>query len=224
MSKPSKMLIEANFDIDQVSPMLECKFKRYDNAGNLLSGKNAGSVVFAEGEEVSLQVNAGADMGAGGSLPFKSFKIIDCTITTRPSVYRCGPNENKTVYAPPSPFKTLLGSPPRGATVILPAVEFKEASVVVTPEYYRQGLAWSGSLTVGQLKGRRWRLTLMVTTLVEIENSEPQLRVYEIDPEIEVDNGGGGGNSPMEDCPPVMMAQCEVDPEIEVDNGGGGSH
>jgi hypothetical protein len=221
MSKPNKMLIEANFDVAQVSPTLECKFNRQDPDGRPITGTNAGSVVFAEGEEVSLQINAGGNMLIGGPLPFKSFKVIDCTISTRPRVYRTGPNEKKTVYAPPSPFEPLVKtapSTPQGATVVLPAVDFNDAAVVGTPEYYRLGQAWSGKLIVDKLKGRRWRLTLMVTVAIDYgDGSEPQLSVYEIDPETEVDNGGPKTG----ECEPMLaMSTCEVDPETEVDNGG----
>jgi hypothetical protein len=224
MSKPSKMLIEASFNVAQVSPTLECKFNRQDAEGNPKAGKNAGSVVFAEGEEVTLQINAGADMLVGAPLPFKSFTVIDCTITTRPRVYRTGPNEKKTVYAPPSPFEPLVKSDPvplQGATVVLPAVDFKNADTQSTPEFYQLGKAWSGKLIVDKLKGRRWRLTLMVTVAVDYgDGAEPQMSVYEIDPEVEVETGSGG--KPVEEREMLLMATCEVDPEVEVSTGSGG--
>jgi hypothetical protein len=218
MSK-STMQIEANFDVAQVSPNLECRFKRQDAQGNPLTGKNAGSVAFGQGDDVYIQVNAGGDIGTEGKLPFKSFKIIDFTITSRPRVYRCGPNEKKTVYAPPSLFNALLGAQPRGATTVVPASEFNLVPVVGPDKYYQQGMLWSGKLTVGQVKAR-WRLTLMVTVQIEYEDAAPEMRVYEIDPEVEVDNGSG--RPPGEDDPePVAMAMCATDPETEVDNGSG---
>jgi hypothetical protein len=217
MKSPSTMLIEANFDVAQVSPTLECTFYRKDAEGTPITGKHAGSVVFSEGEEVSIQINAGGDMSVGGPLPFNSFKVIECTITSRPAVYRSGPHEKRTIFAPPSPFESLVKDQPQGATVVLPAADFKDADVHITPEYYRIGQAWSGKLIVGPFKGRRWRLTIMVTALVELEDGTPEMRVYEIDPEGEVDNGGGKG-----DCEPGdKLAECDTDPEGEVDNGGG---
>jgi hypothetical protein len=223
MSKPSTMQIVANFDVAQVSPMLSCSFNHFDPQGKPKSGEYAGSVVFEEGEEVTLQVNAGGDMLVGGPLPFASFKVVDCTFTTRPRVYQCGPHEKKTVYAPPSPFEPLVQTEPvqpQGATVVLPAVDFKDAAVVSTPEYFRLGQAWSGKLVVGKLKGRRWRLTLMVTVAVDyVDGEEPQMSVYEIDPETEVTSGSG---KPVEDLPPLLMTACEIDPETEVTSGSGG--
>lgn len=217
----SKLKIDANFDVEQVSPTLECRFKRGDELGKAPFGKNAGSVVFKQGEEITLQVNAGGDKLLGGKLPFKSFTVIDCTLTTRPRVFSCGPKEKKTVYAPPSPFGAIVENRPQGATVVLPATQFVDAPVDGTPpEYYQKGKLWTGKLVVGQIKAR-WRLTLMVTVLVEFEDAEPEMRVYEIDPEVEVDNGGGKPPPGEEDPEPVAMAMCAVDPETEVDNGGG---
>lgn len=221
MSTPNTMKIDANFDVDQVSPTLECHFKRSNPTDKKRAGKNAGSVVFEQGDEVFLQVNAGGDMLDGGALPFKSFKIIDCTITTRPRVYRCGPNEKKTVYAPPSPFRSLVGAPAKGATVVLPASEFTEITFVPTPEYFKIGQLWNGKLTVGQVKAR-WRMTLMVTVMIEFEHSEPEMRVYEIDPETEVETGSGGHPPGEGDPEQVAMAMCASDPETEVETGSGG--
>lgn len=224
MSKPSTLKIDANFDVAQVSPTLECKFKRTNGELDAVLGKNAGSLVFKQGEEVSLQVNAGGDQLLGGKLPFKSFKIIDCTFTSRPRVYSCGPKEKKTVFAPPSPFEALGSTVLQGATIVLPAAEFNDAPVEGTPpNYYQKGKLWSGKLIVGQVKAR-WRLSLMVTVLVEFEDSEPEMRVYEIDPETEVDNGTGKPPPKEEDPehePVMVMAMCQTDPETEVDNGTG---
>jgi hypothetical protein len=223
MKNQNTMLIEANFDVAQVSPMLECRFTRTDSDGKLVEGKNAGSVEFKQGEEVSIQVNAGGDQLLGAPRPFVNFRVVDCTLTTRPRVYRCSPNEKKVVYAPPSLF-ALIDNPNqdpivvKGATVVVPAEDFEEAPVgVVPPAYYRQGRAWKGKLIVGQVKAR-WRLTLMVTVEIDYaDNAVPEQRVYEIDPETEVGNGTGGLE---EEDAPLAMA-CLGDPETEVGNGTG---
>jgi hypothetical protein len=217
MSNPSKMYIEANFDVAQTSSTLECKFKRTDPFGNRKDGKSAGSVLFQQGEEIFIQVNAGGDKLLGGKDPFASFRIVECTLTTRPRVYRCGPNEKKVEFAPPSFFEGVVG-----ATKVLPGADFVEAPVDDTPpNYFKLGMAYNGNLTVGQLKAR-WRLTLLVTVEVYYDdNLASEMRVYEIDPEAEVGNGTGG-HPPMEESEQLAMASCEIDPEAEVGNGTGG--
>lgn len=229
MSKPSKLQIVANFDVAQVSPMLECLFNRTDLEGNPILGKNAGSVAFAQGEEVTVQINAGGVQLLGAPRPFAAFNVVDCSLTCRPRVYSCGPNQKKVVYAPPSMFKLVevIGQDPvdvKGATVVLPAAHFKKVTVADTPPgYFQEGMLWNGKLLVGQAKAR-WRLTLLVTVAVDYgDGSEPEMRVYEVDPETEV-TSGGGGKPPMEELreSPIAMATCEVDPETEVTSGGGG--
>jgi hypothetical protein len=218
MSKPSKMHIEANFDVAQTSSTLECKFKRTDPFGNQKVGKTAGSVCFEQGDEVYIQVNAGGEMLLGGGNPFASFQVIECTLITRPRVYRCGPKEKKVEFAPPSFFVGAVG-----ATMVLPGADFEKAPVDDTPlNYFRLGRAYKGYLTVGQEKAR-WRLTLLVTVAISYDdNLAPEMRVYEIDPEAEVGNGAGG-DPPLEETELLAMATCEVDPEAEVGNGAGGS-
>ncbi len=227
MSKPSTMQIVANFDVAQVSPLLECTFNRVDVDSTAIVGKNAGSVAFKQGEEVTIQINAGAVQLLGGPKPFIGFRVVDCTFTTRPRVYRCGPNEKKVEYALPSMFEPLVSGQTQGATVVLPANDFPEAPVAGTPPgYFQKGRAWTGKLIVGQLKAR-WRLTLMVTVAIEyVEGAEPEMRVFEIDPEVEVGSGSGGKPVEEEEMQPVMAMMsaptCEVDPEVEVGSGSGG--
>ncbi|UUZ49124.1 hypothetical protein LP420_01210 [Massilia sp. B-10] len=44
------MLIEANFDIDQVGQSLEWRFSRKDGQGNPVKGRYAGGIYFTVGE------------------------------------------------------------------------------------------------------------------------------------------------------------------------------
>jgi hypothetical protein len=220
-SNTTTMHISANFDVAQVSPTLECVFKRSDDTGKRVVGKNAGSVPFNKGEEVFVQINAGGEQLFGGPRPFASFSVIDCTVTSRPRVYKCGPNEKKVIYAPPSPFLSLDENAISGATSVLPAADFEKVNVESTlAGYYQEGMRWKGNLVVGKVAAR-WRLTLMVTVQINyVDNAEPEYRVLEIDPEVEVGNGVGG---PLEEERDVLaMATCEVDPEVEVGNGVGG--
>ena len=226
MSKPSTMHINANFDVAQTSSKLECKFKRSDAKGVPITGRNAGSLVFAQGEEVFVQVNAGGVQLLGAPRPFAAFRVVDCTFASRPRVYICGPNQKKVIFAPPSLFDWIQISEQdpiqvEGATVVLPAAGFEKAPVDDTPPgYFQEGKAWKGKLIVGQTKAR-WLLTLMVTVEIDYgDGSAPEMRVMEIDPETEVDNGSGGP-PPMEE-PEGLALACAIDPETEVDNGSGG--
>lgn len=223
MSKLSTMQIEANFDVAQVSPMLECKFNRVVADSTAIVGKNAGSVAFKQGEEVTIQINAGGVQLLGGPAPFVGFSIVDCTFTTRPRVFRCGPNEKKVEYAPPSMFEPLVADQAQGATIVLPAKDFPEVPVTGTPPgYFQKGRAWTGKLVVGQLKAR-WRLTLMVTVAIDYgDKAAPEMRVMEIDPEVEVETGSGGRPPVEESEMPDLVLTCAVDPEVEVSTGSGG--
>ena len=153
----------------------------------------------------------------GPTLPFASFRVVDFTITSRPRVFRCGPEMQKTEYAPPSPFEPLAPKEEQGATVVLPASGFKDAPVPgTTPGYFQLGLAWNSHLTVAKVRAR-WRLTFMVTVEIVYDEQNSEMRVFEIDPESEVETGTGVGEDEMF----AVRTACTVDPESEVETGTG---
>jgi hypothetical protein len=89
------------FDADQISSQLDYSLKRGDNGGTdpePRQGKHAGAAYFTQGEKVRLHV-----VGSGSKNNFKSFKIVQCCIITRPQITQCG-DGTPTLFAAPSPF------------------------------------------------------------------------------------------------------------------------
>lgn len=180
------MLLEANFDIQQVGGTLEWHFSRKDGDGNPITGKYAGGIYYTKGEEMRVRVRAGCYK------PLKSFKVLDCTLITLPQIVDIAPKK-KAQFAPPSPFVTNESIVVSGGTVNLAAQGFK-ASAVITPEpeYFELAVAWDKHLTVGQDEGR-WEISFVVTVQVVVDDGSKDgltcTRVYSFDPEGEVGSG-----------------------------------
>jgi len=184
-TKPTTMLLEANFDIDQIGETLEWRFSRRDGDGNPITGKYAGGIYFTVGEEMHVRVRAGSYS------QFKSFKVLDCTLITRPQIVQIG-NDVPTLFAPPSPFVDNAFVSVPGASVTLPGAEFVPSAVhPMEPGYHELALKWHNHLTVGDGVGR-WEISFVLTVLIERHDAQCYQRVFCFDPEGEV----GSGQSP----------------------------
>ena len=185
--KAPTMLLEANFDIDQIGGTLEWRFTRKDGNGNPIKGKYAGGIYFTVGEEMRVRVRAGS------STALTSFKVLDCALITCPQIVEIAP-KRKAKFAPPSPF--ISTESPNieviGASINLPGEDFKFAETPPPePGYSEIALQWDKHLTVGETEGR-WEISFVLTVQVERENGPPSVRVLCFDPEGEV----GSGQSP----------------------------
>jgi hypothetical protein len=183
--KATTMHLEANFDIDQVGGTLEWHFERRDHDGNPITGKYAGGIYYTIGEEMRVRVKAGSRN------KLASFKILDCTLITRPQIVEIAPKK-KAKFAPPSPFITTVTPEVViiGASINLPGEEFKRDGIVPpTPAGYSEiALLWNKHLTVGQNEGR-WEFSFVVTVQVTPEDGPACERVFSFDPEMDVGNG-----------------------------------
>lgn len=180
--KPTTMLIEANFDIDQVGQTLEWHFCRKDGQGNPVKGRYAGGVYFTVGEKTRVRVKAGSYSR------FTGFKVLDCTLITLPQVVQIG-KVLPTEFAPPSPFVTTSSLAITGASVSLPAAQFVSSPVSGTdPEYNEFALEWNSELTVGTTTGR-WEISFVLTVEIERADGSTEQRVFTFDPEGEVGTG-----------------------------------
>jgi hypothetical protein len=185
--KATAMILEANFDIDQIGGKLEWSFSRKDGDGNPIKGKYAGGIYFTTGEVMRVRVKAGS------WTKLTSFKVLDCTLITLPQIVELEPKK-KAKFAPPSIFVSTTAPAPEikviGASINLPGNEFEE-SVGPLPEpgaYSEISRQWDKHLTVGQTEGR-WELSFVLTVRVEQEGKAPCERVFYFDPETEVGNG-----------------------------------
>jgi len=188
--KPPSMLLQANFDVDQVGYNMEWHFSRKDHNGNPIEGKYAGGIYFTTGETMFVHVSAGGKKQDGRN-PFESFKILDCCLISQPQLTQYG-GGRPTLFAPPSPFVTNQGDFPRNATIAFEVDKFKTwIGGEKVPDYYQQTQAWQDHLTVGQIEGR-WELSFVVT--VEITGADGAIthRVFGFDPE----GGVGTGMNP----------------------------
>ena len=176
------MLLEANFDIEQVGGTLEWHFSRKDGHGNPITGKYAGGIYYTVGEEMRVRVRAGSWHG------LKSFKILDCTLITIPQIIEIGP-AIRAKFATPSPFVKNAFIDVKGASFNLPGQEFKPSEVVFPiPEYSELALQWGHHMTVGDGVGR-WELSMVITVQVEMEDGTLHTRVFSFDPETSVGTG-----------------------------------
>ena len=180
------MLLEANFDIEQVGGTLEWHFCRKDGDGNPITGKYAGGIYYTIGEKMRVRVRAGSYKH------LKSFKVLDCTLITLPQIVDIAPKK-KAQFAAMSPFVSTEIITVTGASINLPAKDFKECPIVKPePEYYELALEWDKHLTVGQKEGR-WDISFVVTVQVVVDNGTEDgltcTRVFSFDPEGEVGNG-----------------------------------
>lgn len=191
MSKSMKTVIEASFDINQLGTRFTGKYKRSSGDDQPVEGPFAGTLYFQRGEEIHVHLRAGAAVKADGKQPFKSFEVVDCTMTTRPRVYRLDHEKRHVEFPPASPFTSPEGVV-RGASTNLPAAQFVPGEVAQTPGYYVIERKWNSFLTMGQFNAR-WLMTLMATVKIEHNDGKIEYRVMEIDPETEV---GTGTNPP----------------------------
>lgn len=206
MKKTTSMLLEANFDINQIGETLEWSFSRKDGHGNPVKGRYAGSIYFTMGEEVQIRVRA------GGYEKFESFKVLDCTLITRPQIVAIVPGSLAT-YAKPSPFQ---GAP--GACVEVDPAEFETGHFVESEQdgrkYHTIAQKWRKHLTVAESTGR-WEISFILTVEITRQSGERQLRVFVFDPEGEV----GAGLNPPNMCETDDLVACQVMPEGEVGAG-----
>jgi hypothetical protein len=180
--KPTTMLIEANFDIDQVGQSLEWRFSRKDGHGNPLKGRYAGGIYFTVGEVTRVRVRAGS------YTKFNGFKVLDCTLITMPQVVQIGTGVS-TQFAPVSPFVSTSKVSVPGASVSLPVQHFVPSPVHPDdPEYNEFALEWNSELTVGQATGR-WEIAFVLTVEIERADGRTEQRAFSFDPEGEVGSG-----------------------------------
>jgi len=212
--KPTAMLIEANFDIDQIGETLEWQFSRKDGHGNPIKGRYAGSVYFTVGEVTRVRIKA------GGYSKFTGFEVLDCTLITRPQIVETGAGLD-TIFASPSPFVSTSAIKVNGATVSLPPEQFVDLPVQGTdPDYTEFAREWNQELTVGAKTGR-WEFSFVLTVAIKRLNAVvPELRVFTFDPEGEV----GSGVSPpriknTSGAMPEPMPMAMLFPEGEVGSG-----
>jgi hypothetical protein len=179
--KPTSMLIEANFDIDQVGQTLEWSFSRKDGQGNPLKGRYAGGIYFTVGELTRVRVRAGSYS------KFAGFKVLDCTLVTMPQLVQIGKG-HPTKFAPPSPFVTTSLIGVNGASISLPPEQFVPSPVHPDdPEYNEFAFEWS-NLTVGTETGR-WEIMFVLTVEIERADGSKEQRAFSFDPEGEVGSG-----------------------------------
>lgn len=204
--KPTSMLLEANFDINQIGETLEWSFSRKDGAGNPLKGRYAGSIYFTVGEEVHIRVRA------GGYEKFESFKVLDCTLITRPQIVSIVPGSLAT-YAKPSPFDGTVG-----ACVEVDPAQFGSAHGAESEQdgrkYHTIARKWKNHLTVAETTGR-WEIAFVLTVEITRQSGEQQQRVFVFDPEGEV----GAGINPPIFCDQDDGVACQNMPEGEVGVG-----
>jgi hypothetical protein len=177
--KPTTMLIEANFDIDQLGQTLEWRFSRTDGHGNPVKGRYAGGVYFTVGELTRVRVRAGSYN------KFNGFKVLDCTLVTLPQLVQIG-KAIPTRFAPPSPFITTSAIAVSDASVSLPPAQFVPSAVHPDdPEYNEFALEWNSALTVGAATGR-WEIAFVLTVEIERLDGTTEQRAFSFDPEGEV--------------------------------------
>lgn len=206
MKKPTSMLLEANFDINQIGETLEWSFSRRDGHGNPVKGRYAGSIYFTMGEEVKIRVRA------GGYEKFESFKVLDCTLITRPQIVSIVPGSLAT-YAKPSPFQDTVG-----ACVEVDPAEFESGHAAESEQdgrkYHTISQKWKKHLTVAESTGR-WEIAFVLTVEITRQSGERQQRVFVFDPEGEV----GAGLNPPQMCDTDDLVACQLMPEGEVGAG-----
>ena len=177
--KPTTMLLEANFDIDQLGQTLEWRFSRTDGHGNPVKGRYAGGIYFTVGEQTRVRVRAGSYSS------FKGFKVLDCTLVTLPQIVQVGKGM-PTRFAPPSPFITTSKIAVSGASVSLPPEQFIPSAVHPDdPEYNEFALEWNSALTVGAETGR-WEIAFVLTVEITRADGSSEQRAFSFDPEGEV--------------------------------------
>jgi hypothetical protein len=177
--KPTTMLIEANFDIDQLGQTLEWRFSRTDGQGNPVKGRYAGGIYFTVGELTKVRIRAGS------YTKFKGFKVLDCTLVTLPQLVQIAKGQ-PTRFAPPSPFVTTAAIAIPGASVSLPPNQFVPSAVHPDdPEYNEFALEWNSALTVGAETGR-WEIAFVLTVEFERPDGTTEQRAFSFDPEGEV--------------------------------------
>lgn len=177
--KPTNMLIEANFDIDQLGQSLEWRFSRTDGHGNPVKGPYAGGIYFTVGELTRVRVRAGSYS------KFTGFKVLDCTLVTMPQLVQLGKGM-PTRFSLPSPFITTSVIAINGASVSLPGAQFETSGVhPLDPEYNEFALEWNGALTVGPDTGR-WEIAFVLTVEITRADGTTEQRAFSFDPEGEV--------------------------------------
>ncbi|SHG97536.1 hypothetical protein [Massilia sp. CF038] len=210
--KPTTMLIEANFDIDQVGQSLEWRFSRKDGHGNPLKGRYAGGIYFTVGELTRVRVRAGSYS------QFNGFKVLDCTLITMPQVTQIGAGV-RTEFAPVSPFVTTTKIAIPGASVSLPGSQFVPSAVHPDdPEYNEFALEWNSELTVGKATGR-WEIAFVLTVEIQRADGTTEQRAFSFDPEGEVGSGVSPPKIQARDAFPGMTAMSTLMPEGEVGSG-----
>ncbi|CUI09282.1 hypothetical protein LXA47_22660 [Massilia sp. P8910] len=200
MKKPTSMLLEANFDINQIGETLEWKFSRKDGDGNPVTGRYAGAIYFTMGELVHIKVRA------GGYEQFESFKVLDCSLITRPQIVCIAPGQ-LAAYARPSPFDGVAG-----ACVSVAADEFGPGHAHASEEggrkYHTISRKWDQFLTVGDDSGR-WEVSFVLTVEITRCSGRQERRVFAFDPEGVV--GAGVTPPDMDDSGDGMACMPEGD-------------
>ena len=176
------MILKANFDINQVGETLEWSFSRTDHDGCPITGVYAGGIYYTINEKMQVRLTAGSWNG------LKSFKVLDCTLITRPALVEIG-HGKPFKYAQPSPFVENAGIKIAGASVNLPGHQFKPSAIdqiePIDPKYRQLAVLWDKHLTVGESVGR-WEFSFVVTVEVTCADGTVLRRVFCFDPEGEV--------------------------------------
>lgn len=183
------MTLSASFDVNQASDRMDWEFLDIGVEPRRLSkssGKSWNSdIFFTAGQSFCIALTATDEH----STNFESFQIIDCCLISRPRILRCGRKE-LTLYAPPSPFVSVAGSPLGALYPILGSAFIPIMSTSSKDDGANwQTMLWDGSLKVGDINAH-WELSLYVTVSIQRAwQDRPQLRVFYFDPESEVGNG-----------------------------------
>ncbi|MDQ1830300.1 hypothetical protein [Massilia scottii] len=201
MKKPTSMLLEANFDINQIGETLEWKFSRKDGDGNPLTGRYAGAIYFTMGELVHIKVRA------GGYERFESFKVLDCSLITRPQIVCIAPGQLAS-YASPSPFDGVAG-----ACVAIAPDEFGPPRARESEDdgrkYHTISRKWDNFLTVGEDTGR-WEVSFVLTVEITRRSGKQDTRVFVFDPEGVV----GAGVTPPDMADTDGVVACMPEGEV----------
>jgi hypothetical protein len=173
-------LLAIGFDADQISDQLAYSFFSTDGPQPRHStGLFGGEIYFDKNSVFRLQV-----VGSGKIGRLHDFKVVDCTLITKPMIIKA--DSNHTRYAAPSPFHKCAGASHALPLDFEPAQsgDHDPATVLITKD-------WKHELNVRDVYGR-WELSLIMTVeIVRRAGAAPELRVFSFDPESQVGAGGG---------------------------------
>ena len=179
MIRPGTLLV-IGFDADQISDQLAYTFASTDGPpARHPTGLFGGEIHFDKDSVFRLSV-----LGSGKTGRLHDFKVLDCTLITKPMIIAASAHGTK--YAAPSPFHKVTGACCKLPLDFAPAEpgEHDPQTVLVKKD-------WTHELRVGDIDGR-WDLSLILTVeIIRHPGARPEPRVFSFDPESQVGAGGG---------------------------------